>query len=298
MKYMKSNKDQLQEIRHSAEHVLMMAMLKFYPNLKMAMGPATDEGFYFDFDYDEKITDADFPKIEEEMRKIIKKDLPFKRKELSIKEARKLFKESPYLKNNQYKLEWLEEIEKRGEKATIYETGSEFVDLCSGPHVQSTGKIEAFKLLSVAGAYWRGSEKNKMLTRIYGTAFSTQKELDEYLNMIEEAKKRDHRKLGKELDLFSFHEEAPGFIFWHPKGMILREIIMNLLNNLHKKSGYEQVSTPILLSEDLWHKSGHWDNYKDKMYFTKIDGIVQKMHLCGHPLAVMIGNCILLGFRL
>lgn len=257
---------QLSAMRHSCEHVLTQAMLKLFPGIKMAMGPATDEGFYFDFDPStssgrvHKISEVDFPKIEAEMKKIIKKDLSFIKKELPVKEARKLFK------GNQYKQEWLDEIKERGEKATVYWTGKGFVDLCLGPHVKSTGKIGPFKLLSLAGAYWRGDEKNKMLTRIYGTSFATQKELDQYLWQQEEAKKRDHRVLGKKLDLFSFHKEAPGDVFWHPKGYTLMLLLFDYWRKIHQERGYVEVRTPELLSRQTWDKSGHTKFFMDKMY--------------------------------
>lgn len=255
----------LKAMRHSCEHVLTQSMLKLFPGIKMAMGPATEEGFYFDFDPGRhKISEVDFPKIEAEMRKIIKKDLPFIRKELPVKEARKFFK------GNQYKQEWLDEIESRGEKAVVYwtgpSTGSGFVDLCSGPHVKSTGKIGPFKLLSLAGAYWRGNEKNKMLTRIYGICFPTQKELNQYLWQQEEAKKRDHRVLGKKLDLFSFHPEAPGDVFWHPKGYTLMLLLFDYWRKIHQARGYVEVRTPELLTRKTWDKSGHTKFFMDKMY--------------------------------
>jgi len=192
----------LQKLRHSAEHILMKAMENIWPGkIIKAMGPATDDGFYFDFEIkgDLKISEGDFPRIEKEIQKIIDQNLPIKRKEISLKKAREMFKDNPY------KQEWLDEIEKRGDKVTVYYTGDKFVDLCTGPHLKNTGEIKAFKLLSVAGAYWHGDEKKKMLTRIYGTAFKSKKELDRYLKMLEQAKERDHRKIGKELDLFSFN---------------------------------------------------------------------------------------------
>lgn len=258
---MKNKNSDLEAMRHSAEHVLMQAMLKFYPGLKMAMGPATDDGFYFDFDYDGKITEADFPKIEEEMKKIAKEDLPYVRKEISIDEARKLFKDNPY------KQEWLSEIEQRGEKATVYETGTEFVDLCAGPHVESTGKIGPFKLLSIAGAYWRGSEKNKMLTRVYGTVFPTQKELDDYLSMLETAKKIDHRKLGEALEIFTISEEVgQGLILWLPKGTTIKEELEKWDKQVEKDWGYTRVSTPNITKSGLYYTSGHLPYYKDDMY--------------------------------
>ncbi len=251
----------LEAMRHSAEHVLTQAMLKLYPGLKMAMGPATEDGFYFDFDFEGKISEDNFPKIEEEMKKIIKKDLPFKKENLTIEEARKLFK------NNKYKQEWLDEIENKGEKATVYWTGDEFVDLCNGPHVASTGKIGPFKLLSVAGAYWRGDEKNKMLTRIYGTTFPTQKELDKHLTMLEEAKKRDHRKLGKRLGLFTFSKfVGPGLPLYPPKGALLRRLVNDHVEDIQSKEGYQQVWTPQIGKAELFKISGHYDKYKDSMF--------------------------------
>jgi threonyl-tRNA synthetase len=251
----------LETMRHSAEHVLTQAMLKLYPGLKMAMGPATEDGFYFDFDFKGKISEDNFPKIEEEMKKIIKKDLPFKKENLTIEEARKLFK------NNKYKQEWLDEIENKGEKATVYWTGDEFVDLCSGSHVASTGKIGPFKLLSVAGAYWRGDEKNKMLTRIYGTTFPTRKELDEHLKKLEEAKKRDHRVLGQKLELFMFDDEVgQGLPLWLPKGAFVRHKIMEFAFNTYLERGYQPVVGPHISTEALWKHSGHLDFYKELMY--------------------------------
>jgi threonyl-tRNA synthetase len=251
----------IEAMRHSTEHVLTQVMLKLYPGLKMAMGPATEDGFYFDFDFKGKISEDDFPKIEEEMKKIIKKDLPFKKEDLTIEEARKLFK------NNKYKQEWLDEIENKGEKATVYWTGDEFVDLCIGSHVASTGKIGPFKLLSVAGAYWRGDEKNKMLTRIYGTTFPTQKELDEHLKKLEEAKKRDHRILGQKLELFMFDDEVgQGLPLWLPKGAFVRHKIMEFAFNTYLERGYQPVVGPHISTEALWKHSGHLDFYKELMY--------------------------------
>lgn len=264
---MKKNKENnLLKIRHSCEHVLHQAMGELFPGLKRAMGPATAEGFYHDFDYDGKVSEDDFPKIEKKMQEIIKKDLPFIRKELSLKEARELFK------GNEYKQEWLDEIEDRKERAVVYWTGKpdqldSDVDLCRGPHVQSTGKIGPFKLLSIAGAYWRGDEKNKMLTRIYGTCFSTQKELDAYLKLQEEAKKRDHRKLGKELDFFSQNDEiGPGLILWHPNLSVVREEIELWWREEHRKRGYQYVYTPHIGRKLLWDRSGHTEFFKELMY--------------------------------
>jgi len=258
------NSDLLYSIRHSAEHVLTQAAKRLYPNkFIMAMGPATDDGFYFDFEPvgDFKISDTDFPAIEAEMAKIIKENLPIVRQEISIEEAKKMFKDNPY------KMEWLDSIQDRGEVITIYKTGEEFVDLCAGPHVSSTGEIKAFKLLSIAGAYWHGDEKNKMLTRVYGTAFDSQENLDKYLFNIEEAKKRDHRKLGKDLDLFSIDEQVgPGLILWHPKLSIVREEIENYWRQEHRKHGYQYVYTPHVGQSNLWETSGHLVSFKDGLF--------------------------------
>jgi len=220
----KNNLDRLHQIRHSAEHVLTQAMERLFPNkFLMAMGPATDDGFYFDFETLDgfKISEDDFPKIEAEMAKIVKTNLPIIREEINLDQAKKLFKDNPY------KLEWLNSIEDKGEIISIYKTANQFVDLCAGPHVKSTGEIKAFKLLSIAGAYWHGDEKNKMLTRLYGTAFENKEDLEKHLFMIEEAKKRDHRKLGPQLGIFFIDETAPGMPYWLPKGTI---IINELLN--------------------------------------------------------------------
>ncbi|QLG69395.1 MAG: Threonyl-tRNA synthetase [Candidatus Woesebacteria bacterium] len=260
--------EKLKAIRHTTEHILTQAVLRFFPKVKMAMGPATDDGFYFDFDPNgEEISEKDFPKIEAEMKKIIKANLPLTREEITIEEGRKIFSDNPF------KLEWLDEIEKRGEKPTIYRTGDEFVDLCAGPHVTSTGKVGAFKLLSIAGAYWHGDEKNKMLTRIYGTAFETQEELDIFLKNLEEAKKRDHRKIGKDLDLFLLSEEiGQGLLLLKPKGAIIRREIENFIIKEQTKRGYQHVYTPHIGKKQLWKTSGHWDLYRDKMYSPmKID---------------------------
>jgi len=258
----------LEKMRHSCEHVLHQAMIRLYPQFKEAMGPATDEGFYIDFDPSPagsgqvfKISEQDFPKIEAEMAKIIQDNLPIKREELSFAQAQKLFKSNPY------KRELLADIKKRGEKATAYWTGKEFVSLCAGPHVSSTGKIGPFKLLSVAGAYWHGSEKNKMLTRIYGTCFLSKKELADYLFNIEQAKKRDHRKLGRELELFMISEEVgPGLTIWLPNGSTIRREIENFMVEEQIKLGYKHVYSPHIGEKSLWVKSGHWDLYREKMY--------------------------------
>jgi len=253
-------RNSLQALRHSAEHVLMEAMENLWPGkIIKAMGPATDDGFYFDFEIkgDLEISEEDFPEIEKEMKRIIDQNRRIKRKEISLKEARELFKDNPY------KQEWLDEIEKRGEKATVYYTGDKFVDLCAGPHLKSTGKIKAFKLLSVAGAYWHGDERNKMLTRVYGTAFGSKKELEEYLKMIKE---RDHRRIGRELDWFSFHPGAPGDIFWHDKGYTIFKEMVDYWREIHRREGYQEVRTPEIMTKKIWDQSGHTKYYLEKIY--------------------------------
>ncbi len=257
----------LHNMRHSAEHVLAEAMYHLFPGVKMAMGPATDTGFYGDFDLPEGVSVSvdDLPKIEAEMKKIIDKRLPMIRKEVSSDEARKMFE------GNEYKQDWINQIEQRGEVVSVYWTGDEFVDLCAGPHVNYLNEIKAFKLLSVAGAYWHGDSKNKMLTRIYGTAFPSKQELTDYLNMIEEAKKRDHRKLGKELGLFTVFDEGQGFPVFLPKGMILKNLLIDYWRELHTRENYMEISTPVILNRKLWETSGHWFHYKANMYTTIID---------------------------
>ena len=239
----------------------MQAMQKLYPKIKMAMGPATDDGFYYDFDLDEKISEIDFPKIESQMQKIIDTDLAIIKLEISVQEARKLFKD------NIYKLEWLKEIEERDEKVSVYKTGDDFIDICAGPHIESTKKIGAFKLTKIAGAYWRGNEKNKMLTRIYGTAFPSKNELAEYLKSLEEAEKRDHRKIGTEQELFMIDDAiGQGLILWMPNGAILKQQMENFVLNEYQKRGYKLVITPHIASYKLFEQSGHLSFYKDGMY--------------------------------
>jgi threonyl-tRNA synthetase len=262
-----NSKDQkLEAMRHSCEHILHQAMVELYPGLKRAMGPATDEGFYFDFDYEGKISEEDFPKIEARMQEIIDKDLPFIRQEVSIKKGRKMFAGNPY------KQDWLDQIEEKSEKAAVYWTGEpdkpgSDVDLCKGPHVKSTGEVGAFKLLSVAGAYWHGDEKNKMLTRIYGTCFPTKSQLKDYLWRLEEAKKRDHRVLGQKLELFMFSEEVgQGLPLYLPNGAMIRHLLMDFALNTYFKHGYKPVSSPHIGSEQLWQHSGHLKFYADSMY--------------------------------
>ena len=273
----KDENNKLEAMRHSCEHVLTMAMLRLWPGkVKAAMGPATEEGFYFDFDSDEKISEDDFETIEKEMAKIIKEDLPIIKDEMTVQEARDFFNSNTY-KGNEYKHEWIDDIEARGDKVAVYWMGEKgkdipetFVDICSGPHVDLTGQIGPFKLLNIAGAYWHGDEKNKMLTRIYGTTFETQQELDEYLKMLEEARKRDHRKIGKELDLFCFSDlVGPGLPLFTPKGTAVRNAIADLLNRLKEEKGYEQVDIPHLAKCDLYKTSGHWDKFKDDIFHVK-----------------------------
>jgi threonyl-tRNA synthetase len=254
----------LEIIRHSASHIMAQAVQRLYPGVKFAIGPAIENGFYYDFDLPEPLTPEDLSKIEAEMAKIVKEDLPFKRSEVPKKQALELFQKS----GAKYKQELVEGLEDGS--ISFYQQG-DFLDLCRGPHLPSTGGLKAFKLMSLAGAYWRGDSNREMLQRIYGTAFPTKSALDEYLNRIEEAKKRDHRKLGKELDLFDILDEGPGFPFFMPKGMILRNVLEDFWRVEHKKRGYQEIKTPIILSEELWHRSGHWDHYKENMYFTKID---------------------------
>ncbi|MDW8801285.1 threonine--tRNA ligase [Clostridium sp. A1-XYC3] len=259
------DEDGKKTLRHTASHILAQAIKRLYPEVKLAIGPAIDNGFYYDFDADFSFTPEMLEKVEAEMNKIVKEDHKLEKFELSREEAIKLMEE----KGESYKVELIKDLEE-GAVISFYKEG-EFVDLCAGPHVPSTGKVKAVKLLSIAGAYWRGDEKNKMLQRIYGTAFEKKAELDEHLKMLEEAKKRDHRKIGKELDLFSIHEEGPGFPFFHPKGMVVRNTLQNFWREMHRKAAYDEIMTPIILNEALWHQSGHWDHYKDNMYFTKID---------------------------
>jgi threonyl-tRNA synthetase len=262
----KQDADFIATLRHSAAHVMAQAVQQFYPGAKLTIGPSIEDGFYYDFDYDGTFSPDDFPKIEERMREIIEQDQPFIREEISKKDAVSFFKK----RGEPYKVELLQDI--ADEQVTLYRH-DDFVDLCRGPHLPSTGGIKAFKLLSVAGAYWRGDERNKMLQRIYGTAFPTQKELDAYLTMLDEAKRRDHRRLGQELDLFSIHEEAgAGLVIYHPKGALLRSLLEDFERREHLKRGYHLVVGPQILKLDLWKQSGHFDNYKDYMYFTEVEG--------------------------
>ncbi len=251
--------------RHTAAHILAQAVKRLYPNVKLAIGPAIEEGFYYDFDNDKPFTEEDFEKIEVEMKKIVKEKLAIERFELPREEAIKLMEEM----GEPYKVELIRDLPE-GEIISFYKQG-EFVDLCAGPHLMNTKPVEAFKLLSAAGAYWKGSEKNKMLSRIYATAFAKKADLAEHLERLEEAKKRDHRKLGKELELFTLLDEGPGFPFFLPKGMELKNTLISYWRDLHKKAGYQEISTPIILNKELWLTSGHWDHYRENMYTTVID---------------------------
>lgn len=250
---------------HTSAHIMALAVQKLFPGVKFAIGPAIDNGFYYDFDTEHRFTPEDLEKIEEEMKKIVKEEHKLERFVLSKDEALKYFKD----RDEEYKVELIENLDE-DEEVTFYELG-EFTDLCAGPHLYDTKKVKAIKLLSIAGAYWRGDENNKMLQRIYGTTYEKKKDLEEYLNRLEEAKRRDHRKLGRELDLFSIHEEGPGFPFFHPKGMVIRNELENFWKEEHAKRGYDEIKTPIILNESLWHQSGHWDHYQENMYYTNID---------------------------
>lgn len=250
---------------HTSAHIMANAVMRLFPDVKFAIGPAIDSGFYYDFDTEHRFTPEDLEKIEKEMAKIAKEGLVMERYEMPRDEALEYFKTH----NEPYKVDLIENLP-IDEVISFYKQG-EFTDLCRGPHLRDTSKVKAVKLLSIAGAYWRGDEKNKMLQRIYGTTYEKKKDLEEYLNRLEEAKKRDHRKLGKELDLFSMHEEGPGFPFFHQKGMVIRNILENFWREEHEKRDYGEIKTPLILNESLWHQSGHWDHYKENMYFTNID---------------------------
>ena len=251
--------------RHTASHIMAQAIKRLYPEVKLAIGPSVADGFYYDVDSETPLTTEDLEKIEKEMKKIVKEALPITRFTKSREEAIAYFKE----KQEPYKVELIEDLPEDAE-ISFYQQG-EFVDLCAGPHLMNTKTVKAFKLTSLAGAYWRGSEKNKMLTRIYGTAYTKKADLEEYLTRLEEAKKRDHRKLGKELGLFMMREEGPGFPFFLPKGMVLKNTLLDYWREIHNKAGYVEISTPVMLSRHLWETSGHWDHYKENMYTTVID---------------------------
>ena len=249
-------------LNHSSAHIMAAAIKKLFPDVKFAIGPSIKNGFYYDFETDALVSPQELPGIEKEMKKIINANSKFEKRQVSKKEAKKIFKDNPY------KIELIDEID--ADSFSIY-SSEDFTDLCIGPHIPSTGKVRAFKLLSIAGAYWRGDEKNKMLVRIYGTSFYKKEDLRAYLDKIERAKRSDHRKIGKDLDLFSFHDEAPGFPFFHPNGVTLKNSIVDFWRDEHLKGDYKEVQTPVILCNELWKTSGHWDNYKENMYFVKID---------------------------
>jgi len=261
---MKSEKN-LENLRHSCAHLTAAAVKEIFPDAKFAIGPSIEDGFYYDFELPRALVPEDLKQIEKKMRDLVKKDLPFEKMELSIKEAKALAKKD----KQGYKLGLLDEMTE--EKVTLYKLG-DFTDLCKGPHLKTAGEIKYFKLLSVAGAYWRGDEKNPMLQRIYGTCWKTKKELNDYITRLNEAKKRDHRKIGKEMDLFSFHPEAPGMVFWHPKGLVMFDILVKRWQEIQSEYGYKEVRFPSILDVELWKKSGHYDHYKDGMFFTENAG--------------------------
>jgi threonyl-tRNA synthetase len=269
----------LDTLNHSTSHIMASAIKKLFPGVKFAIGPSIQNGFYYDFDIGTPIAPEDLKSIEKEMDRIVRQNLKFEKSELAKDAASILFKDNPY------KLELISDIP--DEKVIIYTTG-DFVDLCAGPHIDSTAKVGAFKLLSIAGAYWRGDEKNKMLTRIYGTAFYSKEELRNYLDAIEKAKRSDHRVIGKDLELFSFHDEAPGFPFFHPKGMLLQNTILEYWRKEHTAEGYQEIKTPIILSNELWKTSGHWDNYKDNMYFVQIEECEYAVKPMNCPGAILV----------
>ncbi len=270
------------QFRHTASHIMAQAVKTLWPETKLAIGPSIDNGFYYDFDSEHKFVEEDFPAIQKEMKRIVKSNLKLERFELPRDEAVKYMAE----RGEDYKVELINDLPE-DEVISFYRQG-DFVDLCAGPHMESTGKIKAFKLMSVAGAYWRGDENNKMLQRIYATAFPTQEELDDYLAKLEEAKKRDHRKIGKEMDLFMLLDEGPGFPFFLPNGMVLRNELERFWREEHAKRGYIEIKSPLIMNEQLWKTSGHWDHYHENMYFTKIDEVdfaVRPMNCPGAMLA-------------
>ena len=275
----------LEILRHSTSHVMASAVKKLFPSAKVAIGPSIENGFYYDFEIERNFVPEDLPEIEKEMGRIIAQNIPFVKKSMTKEEAKKFFSE----RGETYKLELIDGI--ADDMVGIYETG-EFVDLCTGPHIPSTSKIKAFKLLSIAGAYWRGDENNLMLQRLYGTAFDDKKEMDEYIERLEEAKKRDHRKLGKELDLFNFYEEGgPGLVYWHPNGAFIRKMIEDFWRDAHLNNGYNLVSTPHIAKIDLWKRSGHWDFYNENMYRPiDIDGQQYILKPMNCPFHIMIYN--------
>ena len=252
---------------HTTAHIMAQAVQHLFPDAKFAIGPAIENGFYYDFDLPRTLTPEDMDAIEKEMKAIIKADIPLERIEMPADEALKLMEE----KHQDYKVELIQEHSGKGEKISFYEQG-DYIDLCAGPHLMRTGQVKAVKLTNCTGAYWRADANNKMLQRVYGISFPKSSQLEDYLHMLEEAKKRDHRKLGRELELFTIMEEGPGFPFFLPKGMILKNLLLDYWREVHKKAGYQEISTPVILSRKLWERSGHWDHYKENMYTTVIDG--------------------------
>ena len=276
-----TSKDQqgLEIMRHSCAHIMAEAICTLWPEAKLVYGPIVEDGFYYDIDLDETIRPTDFENIEEQMRQIIKADSPFIKKEMTREQALEKMAGDKYKTDNINRAD--------GDMITFYSRGTGFEDLCRGPHLPTTGKVVSFKIMSVAGAYWHGDPTQKMLQRIYGTAWANKKDLDDYLYRLEEAKKRDHRILGKQLDLFSFHDEGPGFAFMHPNGMVIWNAITEFWRDVHRKYDYSEIKTPIILNEELWHKSGHWDNYKENMYFTDIDEVTYAVKPMNCP-----GGCL------
>jgi len=275
------DKEGVDTMRHSCAHVMAEAICSLWPQAKLVYGPTVQDGFYYDIDLDEPIRPDDFPRIEAKMQEIVQADKPFKRAEMSRQEALEK------LKGDKYKSDNIERVD--SQVISFYSHGDNgFRDLCRGPHVPSTGRVGSFKVMSVAGAYWHGDATQKMLQRVYGTSWPTKKDLDEYINRLEEAKKRDHRVLGKQLELFSFSEMGPGFAFMHPKGMLVWNEMLDFMRQMNRKYGYKEVRTPIILNEELWHRSGHWDNYKENMYFTKIDNVDYAVKPMNCP-----GGCLL-----
>jgi len=277
----------LQTLRHTTAHIMAQAVKRLYPTVKLAIGPSVSDGFYYDFETQEPFGSQDVEKIEKEMRKIVKENLSIIQFVLSEADARESMKDEPY------KLELLEGLT---ENPSFYKQG-EFVDLCAGPHVESTGVAKAFKLLSVAGAYWRGDEKNKMLSRIYGTAFFTQDELDAHLNRLEEAKKRDHRKLGREMGLFTLLDEGPGFPFFLPNGMILKNTLLDYWRKVHTREGYHEISTPTLLMRNMWERSGHWEHYRENMYASEVDEVNYQLKPMNCPGGLLVYNLDIHSYR-
>lgn len=280
----------LSVIRHTAAHIMAQAVMRLFDGVKLGIGPSIEDGFYYDFDLDHRLSPEDLERIEEEMRKIIAEDLPIVRVELPREEALRKVLDA----GQSYKAELIEEFE--DDTVSFYSQG-EFVDLCKGPHLVSTGRLKAFKLLNVAGAYWRGDERNKMLQRVYATAFAKQSDLQAHLTRLEEAKKRDHRRLGRDLDLFSLHEEGPGFPFLHPKGMVIWNELLTYWHEVHARAGYSEIRTPIILNRGLWENSGHWDKYRENMYFTEIDGQDYAVKPMNCPGAILIYRNSLHSYR-